>query len=501
MEIRSEKIGLDPEKLRQFLEQQMKDSPPQQAAATDGSTSTNPSEGPPIEFDLIPEELEAYLDQFVIRQSEAKAVLSTKICTHFNRLKLEKDEDEEAIGNIKNNVLLIGPTGVGKTYLIKLIARKIGVPFVKGDATKFSETGYVGGDVEDLVRDLVREADGDIARAEHGIIYIDEIDKIASTRGLSGPDVSRSGVQRNLLKLMEETEVDLKSPQDIASQMEAVMQMQQSGKVERKKVNTRNILFIVSGAFAGLDEIISRRLTRGAIGFQLGDESTSSDLQPEQLYRNVRTEDLLEYGFESEFIGRLPVIAILHELGREDLLSILRSPKSSVILAKKRDFRAYGIDIEFSNEALEIIAARAHEEKTGARSLVGAIERALLPFEKKLPSSAVRQFTIDEAVINKPQEELINLLSTSSLGSFCQSFSQKHGIDLHIAPEAEALILQIAAEQKNEPSQLCETLFADYGHGLKLAELTEYTISADAVRDPQEALNQLIRAFYNSSKE
>ena len=236
MEIRSEKIGLDPEKLRQFLEQQMKDQPPpQQAAATDGSASTNPSEGPPIEFDLIPEELEAYLDQFVIRQSEAKAVLSTKICTHFNRLKLEEDEDEEAIGNIKNNVLLIGPTGVGKTYLIKLIARKIGVPFVKGDATKFSETGYVGGDVEDLVRELVREADGDIARAEHGIIYIDEIDKIASTRGLNGPDVSRSGVQRNLLKLMEETEVDLKSPQDIASQMEAVMQMQQSGKVERKK--------------------------------------------------------------------------------------------------------------------------------------------------------------------------------------------------------------------------------------------------------------------------
>ncbi len=294
MEIRSEKIGLDPEKLRQFLEQQMKDSPPQQATATDGSASMNLSEGPPIEFELIPEELEAYLDQFVIRQSEAKAVLSTKICTHFNRLKLEDDEDEEAIGNIKNNVLLIGPTGVGKTYLIKLIARKIGVPFVKGDATKFSETGYVGGDVEDLVRELVREADGDITRAEHGIIYIDEIDKIASTRGLNGPDVSRSGVQRNLLKLMEETEVDLKSPQDIASQMEAVMQMQQSGKVERKKVNTRNILFIVSGAFAGLDEIIASRLNRGAIGFQLGEESTSSDLRPEQLYRNVRTEDLLE---------------------------------------------------------------------------------------------------------------------------------------------------------------------------------------------------------------
>ena len=215
----------------------------------------------------------------------------------------------------------------------------------------------------------------------------------------------------------------------------------------------------------------------------------------------MRTDDFLEYGFESEFIGRLPVVAILHELGKEDLLSILRSPKSSVILANKRDFRAYGIDIEFSDEALEILAARAHEEKTGARSLVGAVERALLPFEKKLPSSAVRQFTINGAVINEPQVELLNLLSTSSLGDFCQSFSQKHGIELHIAPEAEALILQIATEKESAPSQLCETLFADYGHGLKLAELTEYTISVDAVRDPQEALNQLIRAFYNRSKE
>ena len=225
---------------------------------------------------------------------------------------------------------------------------------------------------------------------------------------------------------MEETEVDLKSPQDIASQMEAVMQMQQSGKMERKKVNTRNILFIVSGAFAGLDEIIARRLNKGAIGFQLGEErAPSSDIEPQQLYRNVRTEDLLEYGFESEFIGRLPVIAILHELAKEDLLSILRSPKSSVILAKKRDFRAYGIDIDFSDRALEILAARAHEEKTGARSLVGAVERALLPFEKKLPSGAVRRFTVNEDVITDPQTELLKLLSTSSLGNFCRILTKK----------------------------------------------------------------------------
>ncbi len=168
-------------------------------------------------------------------------------------MKLDKSipEEDRIIGNIKSNMLLIGPTGVGKTYIIKLIAKRIGVPFVKADATKFSETGYVGGDVEDLVRELVHESDGDITRAEYGIIYLDEIDKIASTGNVYGPDVSRTGVQRNLLKLMEESEVDLKTPHDLASQVEAAMEAQRTGKVTRKKINTRNILFIVSGAFGG----------------------------------------------------------------------------------------------------------------------------------------------------------------------------------------------------------------------------------------------------------
>jgi ATP-dependent protease Clp ATPase subunit len=172
--------------------------------------SKAPRQKKKINFDLKPEELIAYLDQFVVKQDSAKAILATKICTHFNRIKRAQEGHENSgsvsmVGHIKNNVLMIGPTGVGKTYVIKLIANKIGVPFVKGDATKFSETGYVGGDVEDLVRDLVREADDDIELAQYGIIYIDEIDKIASSRNIIGADVSRTGVQRALLKPMEET--------------------------------------------------------------------------------------------------------------------------------------------------------------------------------------------------------------------------------------------------------------------------------------------------------
>ena len=172
--------------------------------------SPNKGEGTgQINFNIKPEELYAYLDEYVIQQDEAKAVLATKICTHFNRIRhafTHPEHKEHGVGRIKNNVLLMGPTGVGKTYLVKLIAQKLGVPFIKGDATKFSETGYVGGDVEDLVRELVHAADDDLERAQYGIIYIDEIDKIASSSHRIGPDISRSGVQRALLKPMEETE-------------------------------------------------------------------------------------------------------------------------------------------------------------------------------------------------------------------------------------------------------------------------------------------------------
>ena len=220
-------------------------------------TQENEKKGSPpkrkLDFDLKPDDLIAYLDQYIIKQDEAKAVLATKVCTHFNRIKRHDANPEtikELVGGIKNNVIMIGPTGVGKTYMIKLIAHRLGVPFVKGDATKFSETGYVGGDVEDLVRDLVREADDDIELAQHGIIYIDEIDKIAGARNIIGVDVSRTGVQRALLKPMEETEVDLKVPHDPISMFQEIERFRKTGSRNKRTVNTKIILFIVSGAFA-----------------------------------------------------------------------------------------------------------------------------------------------------------------------------------------------------------------------------------------------------------
>ena len=384
-----------------------------QSLALEKSESSSDSTNK-INFDLLPEDLIAFLDQYIVKQDRAKAILATKICTHFNRIKRSQSRPADAsgmmIGGIKNNVLMLGPTGVGKTYIIKLIAEKIGVPFVKGDATKFSETGYVGGDVEDLVRDLVREADDDTELAQYGIIYIDEIDKIAGSRDHFGADVSRTGVQRGLLKPMEETEVDLKVAHDPISMIQEIESYRKTGKRNKRVINTKNILFIMSGAFVDLPAIIRKRLNEKGIGFGAPIKNATEDLD---ILLHVRSEDLIKYGFESEFVGRLPVRAIFENLTEADLFEILHTPNNPIMLGKKLDFAAYGIDIKFDENALKILAHIASEENTGARGLVSAVEGVLLPFEKKLPSTVIRKFPVTERVIRQPEETLAEMIAAN----------------------------------------------------------------------------------------
>jgi endopeptidase Clp ATP-binding regulatory subunit ClpX len=370
-----------------------------------------PTSGKKINFDMLPEDLIAYLDQYVVKQDPAKEILATKICTHFNRIKRSQNSREpsdQMVGSIKNNVLMLGPTGVGKTYVIKLIADKIGVPFVKGDATKFSETGYVGGDVEDLVRDLVREADDDIELAQYGIIYIDEIDKVAGSRNHIGADVSRAGVQRGLLKPMEETEVDLKVPHDPISMIQEIERFRKTGQRNKRTINTKNILFIMSGAFSDLPEIVRKRIKDTGIGFGAPLKTNQEDID---ILSHVKSEDLIQYGFESEFVGRLPVRAVFETLSEADLFDILKNPNNPIILGKKLDFAAYGIDIKFHEDALRLLAGNAFEENTGARGLVSAVERALLPFERHLPSTGLRKFPVTAEVTEEPRRALNRLLA------------------------------------------------------------------------------------------
>jgi len=377
-----------------------------------------------IDFNLKPEDLVSYLDQYIVKQDNAKAILSTKICTHFNRVKhaeAHPDDINEMVGSIKNNIIMIGPTGVGKTYMIKLIAKKIGVPFVKGDATKFSETGYVGGDVEDLVRDLVREADDDIELAQYGIIYVDEIDKIASSRNIIGADVSRTGVQRALLKPMEETDVDLKVPHDPISIIQEIERYRKTGNRDKRSLNTKNILFIVSGAFFDLHKIIKKRILDQRIGF--GAQITTPQEQMDIL-KHVKSEDLIEYGFESEFVGRLPVTAVFEQLIEDDLFEILKNPNNPIILGKKLDFAAYDIDIKFNDQALWMFAKDAFKENTGARGLVSAVERVLLPFEKKLPSTAMEIFPATHSVISNPEKSIEEFVASPNGQNMKEAFEK-----------------------------------------------------------------------------
>lgn len=384
---------------------------------------TKPPKKKKIDFSLKPEELESYLDQYLVKQDEAKAILATKVCTHFNRIKhgQSNKNDQPILGNIKNNILMIGPTGVGKTYIIKLIAHKIGVPFVKGDATKFSETGYVGGDVEDLVRDLVREADDDIELAQYGIIYIDEIDKIAASSNLVGPDVSRTGVQRALLKPMEETDVDLKVVHDPISMLEEIERYRKTGKRTRRVVNTRNILFIMSGAFDQLEEIIKKRVANQGIGFGASVKTCSDSVN---YLKYTKPGDLIKFGFETEFIGRLPILSLFEKLSEDDLFAILENPNNPVILSKKLDFDAYGIEIKFDSGALKALAHLAYKEGTGARALVSVIERVLLKLEKRLPSTDIKRLPVTQEVVNDSEGALHEIVSRSNAAKWERTYEE-----------------------------------------------------------------------------
>lgn len=469
-------------------------------------------------FDRLPKDITAYLDRFVIKQDEAKKVLSIAICDHYNqvnyirRLQAEgKMSTLKELEYAKQNVILIGPTGVGKTYLIKHAADLIGVPFVKADATKFSETGYVGGDVEDLVRDLVRTAEGDVELAQYGIIYIDEIDKIATSQSTIGRDVSGRGVQTALLKLMEETEVPVRNPFDIQSQLQAAFDFQKSGgRPRRETINTRHILFIVSGAFDKLKELVGRRLNQGQIGFSAPSQPLLMD---NELFKMVTTRDFIGYGFEPEFIGRLPVRVVCEDLSVDDLFEIMKRSEGSIIRQYERAFRAYGIEVIFEDSALRKIAALAAEEKTGARGLLTVCERILRNFKYELPGSGVRMFTVGDELISNPDRVLRKLLQeghqekekalAAVANEFARRFSERFGLSMMFEPEAVNALVKRAEEENLHMRDLCESLFKDYEFGLKLVresvQQEELRITADAIKDPDKFLSQWLVERYKES--
>ena len=466
-----------------------------------------------LKFDLKPREIKQYLDRYVIKQDEAKKALAIAVCDHYNHVReCHENPDAADTDYSKQNIVMLGPTGVGKTYLIRHIAKLIGVPFVKADATRFSETGYVGANVDDLIRELVTQADDNLELAQYGIIYLDEADKISTPPNIIGRDVSGRGVQIGLLKLMEETEVDLRAGNDVASQMRAAMEFQKSGKVDKEVINTRHILFIISGAFTGMEKIIKKRMHQSRIGFNA--EITSQTDDASQYLEDVTPKDFIDFGFEPEFIGRLPVHVVCNELAVDDLFHILKHSEGSIIRQYENAFRAYGITVLFSNNGLRRIAEKAIEQKTGARALMTVCEKVLRDYKFELPSTGVSEFVVTDAVVDAPDVELKRITEDADYNRRTVMYEQvrryeaqfyaEHQLQIQFDAEATALICERAVADATAVQQICDQLLESYQHGLNLIKQntgrTTFTFPKGVVENPDQVLEEWIRASYTTKR-
>lgn len=417
-------------------------------------------------FQMKPKKVKEYLDRYIIEQDDAKRVLSVALCDHYNWARRCLDDPSLRGKNYtKPNILISGPTGSGKTYLVRTMAKMLGVPFVKADATKFSETGIVGEDAEDVVRQLADAAGGSSAVAGYGIVYIDEVDKICSASGGMGGRGGWSGsqVQSNFLKIMEDTEVSAKNS------MQASLSSMFGGGQE-ESISTKFVLFIFSGAFTGMNDIIKNRVGTKSMGFLADDPANQKvNTEEQQSYLHLaETNDFIEAGLEPEFVGRIPVRVAIRALDSNDLYKILTQAEDSILLQFQNDFSGYGIQLKAEEAALRRVAELAVEEKTGARALVTILEKVLRNFKFELPSTSCTELLLTRDMVEDPTRALQDLLCSPALARddvnhWLGKVEARSKIRVDMPDEVRDRVVAECAKRRQSAEKVLDSMLRDTG--------------------------------------
>ncbi|CAJ1446787.1 unnamed protein product [Effrenium voratum] len=445
------------------------------------------------DFRMKPKDVKSYLDRFVMEQDEAKKVLSVALCDHYNWARRCLDQPDLREKNyMKPNILISGPTGSGKTYLVRTMAKMLGVPFVKADATKFSETGIVGEDAEDVVRQLVDAAGGSSEVAEYGMVYVDEVDKICSSSAGSRGGWSGSQVQSNFLKIMEDTEVSAKN-----SMQASLSSMFGGGQDDT--ISTKFVLFIFSGAFTGMNDIIKNRVGAKSIGFLAGDDDkASAATEEEKSYLHLaETKDFIDAGLEPEFIGRVPVRVAIRLLDAEDLYKILALAEDSVLQQFQKDFKGYGIELKAQTDALRRVAELAVEEKTGARALVTVMEKVLRDFKFELPSTSCTELNLTPALVDDPASALEELLCSASLVRadtqlWLENVEKTSNIRLDMPDEVRERVVDECAKRRQPAESVLDSLLGKTGEATK-GSVELFCINEAMLEKPKEEMEKWTR--------
>ncbi|RMD60193.1 MAG: AAA family ATPase [Nitrospirae bacterium] len=421
----------------------------------------------PLVKTFTPREIKDYLDKYVIGQEEYKKRLSIAAAYHFAMIKyLHEHPGETKVKRFrKKNTITAGPSGSGKTYCVEILGDLLEVPTLIVDATDYTEAGYVGKSADDMVRELIDMAPGKNRKEKAkfisdygGLIFIDEIDKKAKDNNVVSHDISREGFQRSVLKLLERKLVSIESPYSAAYQIQELLESQKRGEVEKKEnmVSTENILFILGGSFErtvnSLDSIVRKRLSRRGLpedehlvieGFTPG-RRTKEKKKFKNYYKEATEEDFIRFGLLPELVGRSPIKTFVNPLSKNDLIRIMKDTEDSILNQYELEFMVFGIDIEFTDDAIEYVAQRAENKKTGARALVSVWEDILTEFQFELPGSNFKNLIIDRELCERPKDVLLKILEKSPFVDFVESFKKEYGIELILDEEVQDYIREYA---------------------------------------------------------